>query len=36
MRGKKHKNKFMIGQKVKIIVDKCDTVSGKIDFYLDD
>ena len=36
MIGKKHKNRFMIGQKVKIIVDKCDTVSGKIDFYLDD
>ncbi len=35
MRGKKSKNVFRIGQKVKIIVDKCDVPSGKIDFYLD-
>lgn len=35
LRGKKSKNVFRIGQKVKIIVDKCDVPSGKIDFYLD-
>ncbi len=35
MRGKRNKNVFRVGQKVKIIVDKCDIPSGKIDFYLD-
>lgn len=34
IRGKKHKNKFTMGQRVSVIVDKCDVINGKIDFYL--
>lgn len=34
IRGKRYKNKFVMGQKVSVIVDKCDVINGKVDFYL--